>query len=387
MCGQSFSRRALLNKHVELNPGQHEAQVVRSIRQITDAETKDPDVFLEPLPVLEQCATHNTTLSNKASILAHMEVRASAAVSKYDGKALLEMKDDVGCAYFHVAPGNDALFPFSSFPRSASSDTPCALLCLSLKHVDRLVRDQGAKLFHVSTAPSQTQHWNRRNYQTHVVVACDKRDHEFFKGREDTVELDPDDNCVFFRVAVDGSWSAATKFAESPGCVRRAQVVLAFCRGVKLEPDLIHWVEPSYKLTSQKEGSRTFFTCPSCGRECKEASLQKFWTMESLKRHYRTKHLDANLVCPRDGCDQAFKSNIGLQEHIVSVHEGTRFACEQPGCLRVFKHASTLRKHIQSVHEGKSFRCRSPGCTKEFSLPENRRRHERTVHSDAVLSV
>lgn len=53
--------------------------------------------------MLEQCATHNTTLSNKASILAHMEVRASAAVSKYDGKALLEMKDDVGCAYVTVA--------------------------------------------------------------------------------------------------------------------------------------------------------------------------------------------------------------------------------------------------------------------------------------------
>lgn len=200
VCGRSFESEAKLERHVAEHPDDHDnPNGDRSARRATARDATEPGTFLRHCRVLQQKATHNTTVAAKASICRERLVRTGSAVSSYDGASLLDA-DAPRCAYFRVFPEwESVLLPLSAFPRNVPADTPCAMLCIDLRVIlDELLRG-GARMFHVSTCPSQILWWERRIYQTHVVVASDERDCAFFERRADVVELDPKDNQIMFQ--------------------------------------------------------------------------------------------------------------------------------------------------------------------------------------------
>jgi len=161
-------------------------------------------VSCSPEKVLDQRVQHNTTISAKQTICKENFLRGSSNISAYDGPMAPQLGAPL-CAYFHVSPDSDTIiYPFSSFPRHIKPGTPTKIFLLDLKLLTELLSNKDStKLYHLATTPSQFGRWNRRAYQTHVVVAS-KEYFQFYDNQTNIVELNPIDNQIFYRDIVSG---------------------------------------------------------------------------------------------------------------------------------------------------------------------------------------
>jgi len=88
--------------------------------------------------------------------------------------------------------------------------------------------------------------------------------------------------------------------------------------------------------------------CNQCGQVCK--------TKESLKPHFREKHLEKHLKC--DQCEKMFSTIKSLNGHKKAVHVLKSFKCDQ--CKSKLKTIANLKRHVKTVHDGIryiSFKC------------------------------
>lgn len=202
-------------------------------------------------------------------------------------------------AYFRVPQASSGKHaPFSTFPRRVSPGSRTRMAIVKMGVVCDLIRDAGAKLFHVSTRPSQVGKWIHRTYQTHVVVVPGDHVEDFLSLCKSAIELCPDRNRILYRTATQVSgtlinrWRTACKLREPqtgdgglrPAEERSVQVVLAFACGLTIpkKATTIRWVD-SYKYKTRGRGNDRRFECPKCP--------QLFHATKNLRRHFCRYHM------------------------------------------------------------------------------------------------
>jgi len=143
-------------------------------------------------------------------------------------------------------------------------------------------------------------------------------------------------------------------------------------------------------------------TCNICGKQCKSKHVlrshmlvhtskrvkcpkcipDKFMKENSLKKHLKNSHKEADVQCEYPGCDKMFKLREVMQRHIKSVHMLERTICSNCGAAVI-----NLSYHLETCNKDNLDNITCKICKKQFSCKMYLTTHIKTVHGPTALEV